>query len=214
MVGYGAGNKDALLNRLMTIAAMQEKAAMGGLPIVKPENLYETAIEITKASDFSAPDRFWTDPKNAPPPSPPQPDPTVMAAEQIKSQTTLQVKSAEVDKDKQVAMVQEENKRAIAELQSSTQIQIEQMRREHEAALESYRMKHQTDLKGMDVESSAYLEAHKHQLAAKPSNDLATEAKGMASQLQDAIESMREALGVILTAQKRCLLYTSDAADE
>jgi len=203
MVGYGAGNKDALLNRLMTIAAMQEKAAMGGLPIVKPENMYETAIEITKASDFSAPDRFWTDPKNAPPPPPPQPDPTIMAAEQMKSQTTLQVKSAEVDKDKQVAMVQEETKRAVAELQSQTQLQIEQMRREHEAALESYRMKHQTDLKGMDVESSAYLESHKHQLSAKPSNDLATEAKGMASQLQDAIESMREALGVILTAQKR-----------
>ena len=203
MVGYGAGNKDALLNRLMTIAAMQEKAAMGGLPIVKPENMYETAIEITKASDFSSPDRFWTDPKNAPPPSPPQPDPTVMAAEQIKSQTTLQVKSAEVDKDKQVAIVQEENKRAIAELQSSTQLQIEQMRREHEAALESYRQRHAIDLKGMDAEHTAFLDTHKHQLTSQSSNDVATEAKSMAAQLADAVESMKEALSVILTAQKR-----------
>jgi len=89
-VGYAAGNKDAAVSRLMLIAQLQEKAIAGGLPIVQPQNVYETAVELTKASDFSTPQRFWTDPANAPERPPPQPDVTVMAAEQLRSQTELQ----------------------------------------------------------------------------------------------------------------------------
>jgi hypothetical protein len=89
-VGFAAGNKDAMVSRLMMIAQLQEKAMAGGLPIVNAQNLYQTALEITKAADFSAPQRFWTDPSQMPPRQPPQPDVTVMAAEQIRSQTLLQ----------------------------------------------------------------------------------------------------------------------------
>ena len=89
-VGFAAGNKDAMVSRLMMIAQLQEKAMAGGLPIVNAQNLYQTALEITKAADFSAPQRFWTDPSQMPPRQPPQPDVTVMAAEQMRSQTLLQ----------------------------------------------------------------------------------------------------------------------------
>jgi hypothetical protein len=89
-VGFAAGNKDAMVSRLMMIAQLQEKAMAGGLPIVNAQNLYQTALEITKAADFSAPQRFWTDPSQMPPRPPPQPDVTVMAAEQMRSQTLLQ----------------------------------------------------------------------------------------------------------------------------
>jgi hypothetical protein len=96
-VGYAAGNKDALMARLMSIAQLQEKAAMAGSNIVTPQNLYETAIEMTKASDFAAPQRFWTNPQGAPPKPPPQPDVTVMAAENIKAQIALQSKQLDVE---------------------------------------------------------------------------------------------------------------------
>ena len=89
-VGFAAGNKDAMVSRLMMTAQLQEKAMAGGLPIVNAQNLYQTALEITKAADFSAPQRFWTDPSQMPPRPPPQPDVTVMAAEQMRSQTLLQ----------------------------------------------------------------------------------------------------------------------------
>lgn len=96
-VGYAAGNKDQMLQRLMLLANLQKEALAGGLPIVNARNAYETAIEITKATDMQAPDRFWQDPNNAPPPSPPQPDPTVIAAEQLKTQRDLQVKQMDVE---------------------------------------------------------------------------------------------------------------------
>jgi hypothetical protein len=89
-VGFAAGNKDAMVSRLMMIAQLQEKAMAGGLPIVNAQNLYQTALEITKAADFSAPQRFWTDPSQMPPRQPPQPDVTVTAAEQIRAQSLLQ----------------------------------------------------------------------------------------------------------------------------
>lgn len=74
---YAAGNKDALLQRLMIIAAAQEKAFAAGLPIVDAQNAYNLATEIAKAADV-APDKMFTDPATVPP-APPPPDYTLMA---------------------------------------------------------------------------------------------------------------------------------------
>ncbi len=95
-VGYAAGNRDAQVQKLIFMAAKQLEALTAGLPVATPDNYYETMVELTKASDFSAPQRFWTNPKQIPPPPPPQPDPTVLAAEQLKSQTTIQKTQAEL----------------------------------------------------------------------------------------------------------------------
>lgn len=95
-VGYAAGNKDALVQKLMMIGNFQKEAMMGGLPIVQAENIYETGMELIKASDITSPQRFLTNPANAPQKGPPQPDVTVMAMEQLKSQTALQTTQMDV----------------------------------------------------------------------------------------------------------------------
>lgn len=76
---FAAGNKDALLQRLMFIAQIHEKALAGGLPIVQADDAYNLALEIAKASDVSG-DKFFTDPATIPPPEP-QPDYTMLALE-------------------------------------------------------------------------------------------------------------------------------------
>jgi len=129
-VGYAAGNKDAQVARLMNLAMMQEKAMMGGLPIVNPRNVYETAIEITKASDFSNPERFWQDPSQAPPPPPQQPDVTVVAAEQIRAQATLQAKQWDVDQKERDSQRDYEIKRY--EIETDAQLQAHSLDRSHE----------------------------------------------------------------------------------
>jgi hypothetical protein len=145
-VGYAAGNKDSQVQKLMFLANMQGEAMMKGLPIVTPDNMYETAIELTKASDFSAPNRFWTNPKDVPPPGPPQPDPTVIAAEQLKSQTTLEktekelavereklmLKKYEIDTTAQVDLVKTDAQFEHAE-------KLEGARQHHEGNLEQFR---------------------------------------------------------------------------
>lgn len=152
-VGYAAGNKDALMARLQLIAQMQEKAAMGGLPIVSPQNMYETAIEMTKASDFSAPQRFWTNPQDAPKKPPPQPDVTVMAAEQLKSQTTLQTKQLEVQQKERDSQRDFEIKR----YQIDTDAQVK-------AGLAVHQTESQKELTQLTGHQTADLETHRTQL--------------------------------------------------
>ena len=148
-VGYASGNKDALVNRLMMIAQLQEKAAAGGLPIVNPQNMYETALEITKASDFSSPQRFWTDPATVPP-QPPQPDP-LMAIEQLKSQTTLQKTQADnqvkLRTNSEQLMLEKyridkeaELKAALAQFEAGIKSQMEAETRQHDMNLEGLKL--------------------------------------------------------------------------
>jgi hypothetical protein len=153
-VGFAAGNKDAQISRLMMIAGMQEKALAGGLPIANATNAYETAMELTKATDLQAPERFWTDPTTVPPPPPPQPDVTVVAMEQIKSQTTLQVKDAEIKKDREATAVESQVKIKIAEIQSQTQLLIEKMKAENAARLKIADGESAIKLKNMDARKS------------------------------------------------------------
>lgn len=137
-VGFAAGNKDAMVARLMMIAQLQEKAMAGGVPIVNPQNLYQTALELTKAADFSAPQRFWTDPTTVPPPQPPQPDVTVVAAEQIRAASLL--KKAEIDNQTKLQIAAADQQTEVAKMQmapaierekAAAQIAVEDRRAEH-----------------------------------------------------------------------------------
>jgi hypothetical protein len=133
-VGYAAGNKDALMQKLLMIANFQKEAAMGGLPIVQPENFYETATELVKAADMTAPGRFFTNPSEAPPKGPPQPDVTVMAMEQIKSQTTLRAKQMDVEQKERDS--QRDFQAKMEELRTKTELDLTKHREaiQHETA--------------------------------------------------------------------------------
>jgi len=153
-VGFAAGNKDAQITRLMMIGNMQKEALVGGLPIVTPENVYETMNELIKASDLQAPHRFLTHPSKAQPPPPPQPDVTVMAMEQIKSETTKQVKAAELETERQVKAAELESEERLAALDAQTKLTIEQMRQQHSVELEDKKSNTAVKLKNMDAAKS------------------------------------------------------------
>jgi hypothetical protein len=84
---YAAGNKDSLLERLLVIKNVMSEAAAAGVPIVQQDNLYQMALELSKAADIMG-EKFFTDPATIPPPEP-QPDPTMIALdiEQQKADT-------------------------------------------------------------------------------------------------------------------------------
>jgi hypothetical protein len=186
-VGYAAGNKDAMVSRLMLIAQMQEKAAAGGLPIVQPQNLYETAVELTKASDFSAPERFWTNPKDAPPPQPPQPDVTVMAAEQIKSQTTLQTKQLDVEQKERDSQRDFAIKKFEIETNAQSALQAEQLRMQSAHSLEDRKANNQAHLERAKGEQSAGIEQLRAQL-----NPKTIEAQTKADFVQQFMQSQQQ----------------------
>lgn len=141
-VGYGAGNKDALAARLMGLMGIQKEALAGGLRIATEQNIYETAIEYTKASDFTAPQRFFTDPASLPPPPPPGPSPDVQLASQVelqKTQSSERVKAAEIQSQERVKAAELAQKDRHAELQAELQVVLEQMKQGGSVDLERLR---------------------------------------------------------------------------
>lgn len=151
-VGYAAGNKDSMVQKLMLIATKQIEALQLGLPVVQPSNYYETLVELTKAADFSSPDRFWSDPKNAPPKPPPPPDPIIVQA-QIKAQADAQAKQLQAQHD-QAALLQKEQesvrdatlKKYIADQTAQVQLITANQEAEHQKFLERMRGEHQAGL--------------------------------------------------------------------
>jgi hypothetical protein len=202
-VGYAAGNKDAMVARLMMIAQMQEKALAGGLPIVTPENAYETAIELTKASDFSAPNRFWTNPKDVPPKGPPQPDVTVMAAEQENTKRTLGAKQMDVEQKERDSERDFAIKRFEIETKANEAREVERMRLESAHSLEDRRFGNQAGLKQIEGQQTAQMKEREHQLKQQPALEIAGQVQQMAEELKSALTDMRESLSIVLTAKRQ-----------
>jgi hypothetical protein len=103
-VGLGTGSKQAKIGYLTQLGTMQTQGLQ--IQIAKPENIYETAMELTKEMGYKDATRFWTDPKASPPQERP-PDPVVQAAQeqakglvaesyQIDAQSKVQMKQAEL----------------------------------------------------------------------------------------------------------------------
>lgn len=212
-VGYAAGNKDAMVNRLMLIAQMQEKALAGGLPIANAQNAYETAIELTKASDFATPERFWTDPATAPPPGPPQPDVTIMAAEQLKADTSLKTKGAELETEKATTSAKLDLEKYKADLASQTQLQIKGIELAHQQEMKTKEMEHAGDLEDQRA-FNEYQMADVHTEKDGVLKDLIEEKKmlklkefkGLLEQqqaTQDALGQIMEVLSGIAQEQQR-----------
>ena len=222
-VGYAAGNKDALVQKLMMIATMQEKALAGGLPIVTPQNAYETALELTKASDFSAPQRFWTNPKEIPPPPPPQPDPTIVAAEQIKAQATLQKTQEEIkfnqtktDKELMLESRRLELEKYKTDVDAQVKLTIADAQFEHDGDLEDRKARNQAGLKQLEGSQSLDMEEHKQRIAQglptkkKELSDQQTAAKVAA--LDQQIEQLKAALKMAQSTRKRVVRKGGKAA--
>jgi len=91
-VGLGAAGREADLAALNTLASamnaivLQQGGAQG--PIVTLDNAYNAAIDLAKALGRKQPERYFTDPKEAPP-AQEKPDPNIVKA-QIQAQTTMQ----------------------------------------------------------------------------------------------------------------------------
>lgn len=136
---FSAGNKDALLNRLMIIAQFHEKALAGGLPIVTAEDSYELALEVAKAADLSG-TKYFTDPKMIAPP-PEEPDHTMIAleveAEKVKQQEADSVRDAEL-KQMELAL-ESETRIKTTEMNNQTAIAIQQIKEGQSINLEATR---------------------------------------------------------------------------
>jgi hypothetical protein len=215
-VGYAAGNKDALVSRLMMLLNQQMQALQLGLPIVQPKNVYETSVELAKAADMTVPTRFFTDPSTLPPPGPPQPDPTVMAAEQMKTQSAEKIKAAELHSQEKVKEGELQLQKYQTDQDNETKLKVAAHQGhlkvaefQHARELEGVKGGIQSHLKQMDGSHSLQLEGTRAQLnpkvmeaeAKNRQTDTVTELiKALAQQQAQQSQQFQDALTKMLAA--------------
>lgn len=174
-VGFAAGDKDSLVARLQMISMSQFQALQMGLPIVKPENIYSTMLELAKASDFATPERFWSDP-NLEQPQPQPPDPDMM-----KLQADSTAKQAELE-------LQQESKGA--------DIQLREQEMSQKFAMEKYKTDKQAEtqiiLAQINRESGLEMESHKSALGKEKFDKVKVENLDKLDKAVDSMESLAE----------------------
>lgn len=193
VVGYGAGNKDALASRLLKILQLQKEAATAGLPVASPQNIYEALVEFTKASDFTAPQRFWTDPSTVEPPPPP-PDPITVGAEieQAKIQSSERTKAADIESAERIKQAEMAHKERLAQFEAEVKVVLEQIKQGGSADIER--------LRGSIKNEPQRLETEK--VVAEAQSGQQKLLEGLKAELRDAIESVAQSLAERMDAPR------------
>jgi hypothetical protein len=144
-VGLGTGSKQEQMVAIQTIAAYQEKLMLGGFGhMVSPQNLWNTAKDLTKLAGKKDTSAFFTDPTTTQPP-PPKPDP-----EMIKIQGQLEVEKMQAQADIALSdkKLQADLTKIAAELEQSRemhQMKMQEQRETHAIRTEQMRLKTVSD---------------------------------------------------------------------
>jgi len=149
-VAFAAGNRDTQMAHLASLLNYQTQALQLGLPVVTPENYYNTLIELSKAAGISAPDRFWTSPQNMPP-RPPPPPPEGIIIEQIKSASDERKKAAELIQREVESQREAELKKYEIDAETGLEIVHKQISHGHTIAIEGLKASHAAILQGLDA---------------------------------------------------------------
>jgi len=176
-----------------------------GLPIVTPENVYETSVELTKAADFSSPDLFWTNPQKMPPPANQGPPPEVQLA-QMEATKDLHLKAAEFEQRTKEKTADVEIEKYKIDTEARTKLALAHLQHEHgmegehtKAQLSDQSMKMQSELASEDDA----VEAEKIVTAVESSNEQQTQqVQQIIDQFAEKLTAMMEALQKSVTAPR------------
>ena len=170
-VGLGTGSREMKVQFLNQALMQQGQALASGLPIVQPQNMYETAKELWKEMGYRDTSRFLTDPAQAPPKEPPPPDPAIQVA-QIREQGAKEREQMKLGQQAQAEAAKAAAQREIEAAQAQadivterTKALIKQQSDEHRLAMEMQakqfeaRLEQQTAILLEQIRASAHVHA-------------------------------------------------------
>jgi len=145
-VGMGNVSRERRVMGLQQVIQLQQGLAQAGAmgSLINPENMWMAHKELMDAMGFE-PELFFMDPKTAPPPQPPQPDPQLEVA-------AMQAQAMMLDAQSKMARAQVDAQKAQAE-QQMAQAQIALKARESE--LKNQISQLEVQLKGMRDKSDS-----------------------------------------------------------
>jgi len=214
-VGLGTGDVIQQAGYLQQIA--QAQFALMGTPmggrVVTEANVFAVQSRIAENAGFKNPAEFWTDPKQLPPPQPPQapPDPRVITkqmelqADAQKFQATLQADQAKFAAEMQSQLHIDQNRQEWEarqkQLELEQQAQLDQLRAQYEMQKEAARLEFDKYKADLDADVKLAI-AEKN---ATPPMDVAP-LQGAIQQLADHITApvqiIRDASGRAIGVQK------------
>ena len=179
---FSAGNKDSLLQRLLLISTIHEKALAGGLKIVDQEDAYNLALEIASAADVPG-DRLFTDPATVED-EPEKPDPTMIALEIEGQKVENQAKNDQLDAEasKYSTDTDAQIKKYQTDVQAQTAIALAQIKAGDQVNLET-------------------VKANLRDIPINTTNNAVTELSGMVTEMNqvftESIQTLTKALEAV-----------------
>lgn len=147
-VGLGTGNRDQILQHLMTIIQLQGTIVgqQGGVsgPLVYAQNVYDALRALQENAGFKS--SFFSDPSAGPPPGTPPPQPPKPDPEAMKAQAQIQTQQAKAQADIQALMVKSQAQERLLNEKATAEAAIQQQRLEHEKQLAFLKAQHDIDL--------------------------------------------------------------------
>lgn len=204
-VAFSSGNKDTQVARLMAMAQKQFEALMNKIPVCTPENYYNTLVELTKAADYSSPDRFWTDPAKQPP-APPAPPPEGILIENIKSETEKTIKAAELAQREVESQRKAELDKYAIDADAGLKIISTQIGHKHDIAIEGLKTSHAALLTSLNakIDNMTNAGAKVNEAFANAHDGISTQGANIAamhSNVNDVLEHVKH-IGKLATARK------------
>lgn len=128
-VGLGTGNKDQIVQHLMVLSQVMERAAQAG--VIKPNNVFNVIKKIAENMGFKNPELFATDPETMPPPMEQGPDPALEIEREkanLQAQSQIQVAQIKAQTDFEIAKMKEEHAVNVERYKTDNSLRIEKVR--------------------------------------------------------------------------------------
>lgn len=199
-VGLGSGNKDQAVQHMMALAQAQQQGM--AIQIANPKNLYNTAIELTKAMGIKDTDKFWTDPSTV---APPQPQPPVaLQVAQLKAQTELQIAQQKGQVDAQVKQAQAQATAQAEASRAQADVAIEQHKANVKAQGDAQHLQNQLALEHAKQQREVEADMRKALMSAMVTLESQRIAHGQGSGA-GIVESLLQQIGMGGTADTRMM---------
>jgi hypothetical protein len=169
-VGLGTNGKDRRIAARLQLGQIQAEALGSGLPIVTPQNAYNSAVGLVRDMGLGEPTDYFTRPEELPQGEKPDPEMAKVQAEQQRDQAKLEGEQTLAQARLQIMQAEGQAKQQLAREQAEHDAELAAAKAQHEAELAEARLVMEERLAEQRMAMETRMNAHKAHLA-QQSND-------------------------------------------
>ena len=202
-VGIGTGDVQQQAMFLERIAQAQFAMLQSPMArLVSEANFYEVHSRIAENAGFKNPGAFFSDPKQLPPPQPPQPDPKTML-----EQAKLQFQAQEADKQRQADIHKFQAEAELKQRETQLSLELQAANDQRDAEREAMRAQYEHQLERQRLELDKYKTDENNRtkiiVAQMAQHGSEVDAEGQAVEKPDPMEQFGQIAAMLSEALNR-----------